>query len=137
MFSMARLMAMTRLMASVTAMLALVTPSAVGADDVHPIDGGKGSAFKTKSYEIKEKGEITVVLLFEAGKEVTVATSGDKETNVHLFVKSKYFEARDTSPGPNCLVKHTPVDNDGKFTITMKNNGPGANLVTLEVKVAE
>src|ERR1035438_10071147 len=137
MFSMTRLMATTRLMASATAMLVLVTIWAGGADDVKSIDGGKGSAFKSWSYEMKEKGEITVVLSFEAGKEVTVTTSGDKNTDVHLFVKSMYFEAKDTSPGPNCLVKHTPVENDGKYTLTMKNNGPGANKVTLEVKVAE
>jgi hypothetical protein len=118
-------------------MLALVTLSAVGADDVKTIDGGKGSAFQSKSYEMKEKGEFTVVLSFEAGKEVTFSTSGDKDTNVQLFVKSMYFEAKDTSPGPNCLVKHTPVENDGKCTVTMKNNGPGPNKVTLEVKVAE
>jgi hypothetical protein len=128
---------MTRLTAYATAMLALVTLSAVGADDVKTIDGGKGSAFKSKSYELKENGEIAVVLSFEAGKELTVTTSGDKDTNVQLFVKSMYFEAKDTSPGPNCLVKHTPVENDGRYTFTMKNNGPGANKVTLEVKVAE
>ena len=128
---------MTRLTAYATAMLALVTLSALGADDVKAIDGGKGSVFKSKSYELKENGEIAVVLSFEAGKELTVTTSGDKDTNVQLVVKSMYFEAKDTSPGPNCLVKHTPVENDGRYTFTMKNNGPGANKVTLEVKVAE
>jgi hypothetical protein len=98
---------------------------------------GKGSAFKSKTYEIPDNGEVTVVLLFEAGKEVTVTTKGDKETDVNLFVKGKYFEAKDTSPGPDCLVKFTPVKGDDKFTFTIKNNGPGANKVTLEVKVAE
>ena len=128
---------MSKLMASVAVMLALVTLNAVGADDVKPTDGGKGSAFKSKSFEIKEAGEIALVLSFEAGKEVTVTTKGDKETDVHLSVKGKYFEAKDTSPTPECLVKFTPVKGDEKFTLTMKNNGPGANKVTLEVKVAD
>jgi len=101
------------------------------------IDGGKGSEFKSKKYEIPEKGEIAVVLLFEAGKEVTVTTNGDKQTDVNLFVKGRYFEAKDTSPGPECLVKFTPVKGDAKFAITVKNDGPGANKVTLDVKVAE
>ena len=101
------------------------------------IDGGKGSEFKSKKYEIPEKGEIAVVLSFEAGKEVTVTTKGDRETDVRLFVKGRYFEAKDTSPGPECLVKFTPVKGDPRFTITVKNNGPGANKVTLDVKVAE
>jgi hypothetical protein len=35
-----------------------------------------------------------------------------------------------------CL-KFTPVKGDDRFTLTIKNNGPGANKVTLEVKVAE
>jgi hypothetical protein len=34
-------------------------------------------------------------------------------------------------------VKFTPVKGDDKFTINVKNEGPGANKVTLEVKVAE
>ena len=128
---------MTRRMAAVAAMFALVTLSAVGADDVKPTNGGMGSAFKSKSYEIKEQGEIAVVLSFEAGKEVTVTTSGGKETDVHLFVKGMYFEAKDTSPSPKCLVKFTPAKGDEKFTFTIKNNGPGANTVTLKVQVAD
>jgi hypothetical protein len=101
------------------------------------IDGGKGSAFKSKQYDLAENGESAVVLSFEAGKEVTVTTNGDKETDVNLFVKGKYFEAKDTSPGPKCLVKFTPVAGDERFTLTVKNKGPGDNKVTLEVKVAE
>jgi hypothetical protein len=34
-------------------------------------------------------------------------------------------------------VKFTPVEGDARFTLTIKNNGPGDNKVTLEVKVAE
>ena len=65
---------------------ALVVACAIGAASAaardEKIDGGKGSAFKSKTYEIKEKGEIAVVLSFEAGKEVTVTTKGDKETEI-------------------------------------------------------
>jgi hypothetical protein len=100
-------------------------------------DGGKGSEFKSKQFDIEEKGKIAVVLSFEADKEVTVTTMGDKETDINLFVKGRYFEAKDTSPGPKCLVKFTPVKGDERFTLTLTNNGPGANKVTLEVKVAE
>jgi hypothetical protein len=128
---------MTRGMASVAAVFALVTLGAVGADAVKPIDEGKGSAFKSKSYDIMENGEVAVVLAFEAGKEVAVTTKGDKETDVHLHVKGKYYEAKDTSPSPACLVKFTPAEGDERFLITMKNNGPGANKVTLEVKLSD
>jgi hypothetical protein len=116
---------------------AIVALGTATAGDEKKTDVGKGSAFKNKTYEIKEKGEITVVLLFAEGKEVTVTTAGEKETDVYLFVKGKYFEAKDTSPGPQSLVKFTPAKNDEKFTLRVKNNGPGENKVTLEVKVAE
>jgi hypothetical protein len=129
------MLAMTRSMASVAGILALMTLTAAGSDDFKPIDGGKASAFKSKSYEIKDKGEIAVVLSFEADKEVTVTTSADKDTDVHLLVKGMYFEAKDTSPTPACLVKFTPVKGDNKFTLTVRNNGPGVNKVTLKVKV--
>ena len=107
------------------------------AEDVKPIDGGKGTAFGSKSFEIKDQGEIAVVLSFEAGKEVTIATKGDRETDVHLMLKSKYLDYKDTSPTPVCVMKFTPVTGDEKFTITLKNQGPGANKVTLAVKVGE
>ncbi len=126
---------MVRLMASVAGIFALVTMTAVAADDVRPIDGGKGSAFRSKSFEVK--GEVAVVLSFEAGKEVTVTTSGEGDADVHLMVKGTYFEAKDTSPGPNCSVKFTPVKGDEKFMFTIKNNGSGASKVTLKVKVED
>jgi hypothetical protein len=115
----------------------VIVACGAAAGDEKKAEVGKGSAFKSKTYDIPEKGEVTVVLSFEAGKEVTVTTRGDKETDVNLFVKGKYFEAKDTSPGPACLVKFTPVKGDDKFTLTVKNDGRGANEVTLTVKVAE
>jgi len=126
---------MTRLVASAAVVFSLATLTAMGADDVKPIDEGKASEFKSKSYEIKEKGEVAVVLSFEAGKEVIVTTSADKDCDVHLMVKGMYYEAKDTSASPECLVKFTPVKGDAKFLFTIKNNGPGANKVTLKVKV--
>jgi hypothetical protein len=129
------MLAVSRLIASVAGALALVTLTAMAADDTKPIDEGKGSAFHSKAYEIKDDGEIAVVLSFEAGKEVTVTTSADRETDVHLMVKGKYFEAKDTSPGPECRVKFTPAKGDSSFKFTVKNHGPGANRVTLKVKV--
>jgi hypothetical protein len=116
---------------------AIVASGATVAREEKPTDGGKGSAFKSKTFEIKEKGEISIALSFTAGKEVTVTTNGEKDTKIHLFVKGMYFEAKDISPGPKCLVKFTPVKGDEKFTFVVTNDGPGANKVTLDVKVAE
>jgi hypothetical protein len=39
------------------------------------------------------------------------------------------------SPTPACLVKFMPVKGDNKFTLAVRNNGPGFNKVTLKVKV--
>jgi hypothetical protein len=128
---------MLKLIGSAAAVVAIATLNTAGADDAKPTDGGKASAFKSKSYVIRDKGEIVVVLSFDADKEVTVRTGGEKETDINLFVKGMYFEAKDTSPGPKCLIKFTPVKGDERFTFTIKNNGPGANKVTLELKVAE
>jgi hypothetical protein len=117
---------------------AMVASSAAVAQDEKATDEGKGSAFKSKAYEMKEKGEVAVLLTFEAGKAVTVTTNGDNETDVYMFVYDgeKKEVGKDTSPGPKCEVKFTPKK-EGKFKLLVKNNGPGANKVTLEVKVAE
>ncbi len=118
-------------------LLALVTLTAARADDVKPTDGGKGSEFKSKTYDLPAGGSAAVSLTFEAGSEVVVTTKGGAETDIHLHVKGRYYEARDTSPGPNCLVKFTPAKGDDKFTLTVKNAGSSANKVTLEVQVAK
>jgi hypothetical protein len=116
---------------------AMVASGAAVAQDDRPIDGGKGSAFKSKAYEMKEKGEVAVLLTFAAGKEVTVTTNGEKQTDVHLFIHNGDKEVgKDTSPGPKCEVKFTPKK-AGTFKLLVKNNGPGANKVTLAVKVAD
>jgi hypothetical protein len=117
---------------------AMVASGAAVARDDEPTDEGKGSAFKSKAYEMKEKGEVAILLTFAAGDAVTVTTDGDKKTDVHVFVYDydKKEIGKDTSPGPKCEVKFTPKK-DGKFKLLVKNNGPGANRVTLEVKVAD
>ena len=117
---------------------AMAASVATVARDDKPTDGGKGAAFKSKAYEMKEKGEVAVLLTFAAGKEVTVTTNGEKETDVHLFIHDADEKevGKDTSPGPKCEVKFTPKK-DGTFKLLVKNNGPGANKVTLDVKVAE
>ncbi|HEV3448860.1 MAG TPA: hypothetical protein VG099_29760, partial [Gemmataceae bacterium] len=110
----------------------------VRADDVKPSDEGKAAEFKGKTFDLKEKGEAAILLTCAAGKEVTVTTKGEKETDVHLFIyaEDKKEVGKDTSPGPKCEVKFTPAK-DGKFKLLVRNLGPGANKVTLEVKVAK
>jgi hypothetical protein len=124
--------------ASVLAVACAIVASGAGlARDDKPTDGGKGSAFESKAYAMKDKGEVAVVLTFEADKEVTVTTDGEKETDVNLFIYdgAKKEVGKDTSPGPKCEVKFTPKK-AGKYRLLVKNSG-GANKVTLKVKVAE
>ena len=110
---------------------------AVQAEDAKPTDEGKGVDFKGKTFEMKDKGEVAILLAFTAGTEVTATTNGDKETDVHLFVydPAQKEVGKDTSPGPKCEVKFTPAK-DGKYKLLVRNSG-GANKVTLNVKVAK
>ncbi|HEV3298077.1 MAG TPA: hypothetical protein VG055_00455 [Planctomycetaceae bacterium] len=103
-----------------------------------PSEAGKGSAFKNRVFEIKEKGEVAVLLSFAAGRPVTVTTNGEKQTDAHLFIQDREHNdvGKDTSPGPKCEVKFTPT-REGRFKLLVKNEGPGPNTVTLEVKAAE
>jgi hypothetical protein len=120
------------------ALFTLAVLCGVRADDVKPSDEGKAADFKGKTFDLKEKEEAAIVLTCTAGKEVTATTKGDKETDVHLFIyaEDKKEVGKDTSPGPKCEVKFTPAK-DGKFKLLVRNRGPGANKVTLEVKVAK
>lgn len=108
------------------------------ARDEKPTDEATAAAFKGKTFDLKEKGEAAILLTCTAGKQVTATTKGEKETDVHLFIydEDKKEVGKDTSPGPKCEVKFTPKK-DEKFKFLVKNNGPGANKVTLETKVAE
>ena len=128
----------TRLVGALAVLGALALAQAARARDDKPTDEGKGADFKGKTVEVKEKGEVAILLSFTAGKEVVATTKGDKETDVHLFVYGEDGKevGKDTSPGPKCEVKFKPAQ-DGKYKLLVRNLGPGANKVTLEVKVAK
>jgi hypothetical protein len=120
------------------AALLLVLGQAGGrADDVKPADEGKGSEFKGKKVEMKDKGEVALLLSFAAGKEFEATTDGTKETDVHLFVYDETGKqvGKDDSTGPKCSVKVTPPK-DGKYRFVIKNS-KGDNTVTFAVKVAK
>ena len=108
------------------------------AQDTKPIDEGKAEEFKGKAFDIKEKGEAAILLTFPAGKKASITLRGEKKTDVHLFVydANKKVVAKDDSPGPNCDVDFTPKKS-GKFTLVIRNLGPGANRVPLKVEVAK
>jgi len=65
---------------------ACVLAASAAAREEKPADEGEGSEFKSEVYEIKGKGEVAVLLTFEADKAVTVTTDGDKETDINLFI---------------------------------------------------
>jgi len=123
---------------AVAALCVLAVSLAAPARDVKPIDEGKGEKFRGNAFELKEKGEAAVLLTFSGDTEVTATTNGEKETDVHLFVYGAGGKevGKDTSPGPKCEVKFKPAK-EGKYKLLVRNVGPGANKVTLEVKVAK
>jgi hypothetical protein len=123
---------------ALAALFTLAVLSGGQAGEVKPNDEGKATDFKGKTFDLKEKGEAAILLTCLAGKEITATTKGEKETDVHLFVfaEDKKEVGKDTSPGPKCEVKFTPAK-DGKFKLLVRNLGPGANKVTLEVKAAK
>jgi hypothetical protein len=127
----------TRVALAAVAAFALAALGSARAEDVKPTDEGKAAEFKGKTFEIKDKGEVAVLLSFAAGKEFEATTDGKKETDVHLYI---YDEAgkevgKDDSPGPKCSVKLTPAK-DAKYKFVIKN-AKGDNTVTFEVKVAK
>jgi hypothetical protein len=102
-----------------------------------PTDLGKGTEFKGKNVEMKDKGEVTYLLSFAAGKEFEATTDGTKNTDVHLYVYDATGKevGKDDSPGPKCSVKVTPAK-DEQYKFVIKNAG-GDNTVTFAVKVAK
>jgi hypothetical protein len=121
----------------IAAVLTLTLFGSSRAEDVKPTDEGKGTEFKAKKIEMKDKSQVAILLSFVEGKEFEATTDGVKETDVHLFV---YDDAgkevgKDDSPGPKCSVKFTPKK-DGKFKFVIKNV-KGENTVTFAVKVAK
>jgi len=123
---------------ALAALFTLAALCAARAEDVKPTDEGKAEDFKGKTFNLKEKGEVAILVSCPAGKEVTATTKGEKETDVHLFVygEDKKEVGKDTSPGPKCEVKFTPAK-DGTYKLLVRNLGPGANKVTVELKVAK
>ena len=111
---------------------ALVVSPVPAAFEDAPGEASKGSAFKSRVFEIKEKGEVAVLLSFAAGKPVIVTTNGDKQTDVHLFIQDGDNKevGKDTSPGPKCELKFTPTQ-EGTFKLLVKNEGPGVWRVTV------
>jgi hypothetical protein len=111
---------------------------AVQAQDDKPMDEGKAEEFKSKTYDVKEKGKVAVALTFPAGKEAVVTVRGEKKTDVHLFVynAAKKAVVKDDSPGPDCDVKFTPKK-AGTYTFEIRNLGPGDNRCALKVELAK
>jgi hypothetical protein len=120
------------------ALFGLVVLCGARAQDTKPSDEGKAEDSKGKTFDIKEKGEAAIVLTFPAGKKASITLRGEKKTDVHLFVydANKKVVAKDDSPGPNCDVDFTPKES-GKFTLVIRNLGPGATRVPLKVAVAK
>jgi hypothetical protein len=120
------------------ALFGLVGICAASAQETKPTDEGKAEEFKGKTFDLKEKGEAAIVLTFPAGKKASVTLRGEKKTDVHLFVydANKKVVAKDDSPGPNCDVDFTPKKG-GRFTLVIRNLGPGATSVPLKVEVAK
>jgi len=119
------MISITRLVTAAAAVFALAT-LCPAQEHVKPTDLGKGTEFKGKKIEMKDKGEVAYLLSFTAGKEFEATTDGTKNTDVHLYV---YDEAgkevgKDDSPGPQCSVKVTPAK-DGKYNFVIKNAGGG------------
>jgi len=126
----------TRLMIAATAVFALAT-LCPAQENAKATNLGKGSQFKGKKIEMKDKGEVAYVLSFVAGKEFEATTDGTKNTDVNLYVYDATGKevGKDDSPGPKCSVKITP-EKDGKYKFVITNAG-GDNTVTFEVKVAK
>jgi hypothetical protein len=122
----------TRLVAAAAAVFALATLCPAQ----EPTNLGNGQEFKSKTIEMKDKGEAAFLLSFAAGKEFEATTDGPKNTDVHLYVYDSTGKevGKDDSPGPQCSVKITPAKAETyKFVIT---NAGGDNTVTFAVKIA-
>ena len=123
----------------ILAMIAIIFAFATvcPAQNVKPINLGKGAAFHGKTIRMKDRGEVTYVLSFTADKEFEATTDGTKNTDVHLSVYDSAGTevGKDESSGPKCSVKVRPTK-DGQYKLVIKNAG-GSNIVTFHVKVAD
>jgi hypothetical protein len=120
------------------ALFGLVLLRGVRAEDAKPTDEGKAEDFKGKTYDVKEKGEVSIVLAFPAGKKATVTIKSEKKSDINLYVydANKKEVAKDDSPGPDCDLNFTPKE-AGKYTLVIKNLGPGDNKSALKVSLAK
>jgi hypothetical protein len=123
---------------TLAALCALVALSGALAAEVKPADEGKAEDFKSKAFDLKEKGKAAITLAFPAGKEATITVRSEKKTDVHLFVydAAKKVVGKDDSPGPSCDLKFTAKE-AGKYTLEVVNQGPGDNKSTLKVEFAK
>jgi hypothetical protein len=120
------------------ALVALVVMYGPGAQGGKTTDGGKAEEFKSKAFEVKEKGKAAITLTFPAGKEATITVRSDKKTDVNLFVydAAKKVIAKDDSPGPSCDLT-VMAKEAGPLTLEIRNLGPGDNRCTLKVEFAK
>jgi hypothetical protein len=110
----------------------------IAAEDPKPIDEGKAEDFKGKTYDLKEKGEVHILMSFPADHKATLTVKGEKKSDVNLYVHdaAKKEVAKDESPGPDCEVSFTPKE-AGKYTLILKNLGPGDNKAALKVAISK
>jgi hypothetical protein len=71
---------------------------------------------------------------FMAGEMVTMAVSGDGDTNLDLYVKCPCANviARDDDPTDDCVVRFRAPES-GTYTILVVNRGSLSNLYTIAV----
>jgi hypothetical protein len=121
------------------ALFAFALVCASRAQDAKPTDEGSATKFKGKTFDLKapKKGKSTsaaIILSFPAKRTATVTVESEKETDINLYVydADKKEVAKDDSPGPSCKLTFRPKEK-GKFTLVVKNLGPGENKSTLKV----
>ena len=111
-------------------LFAFVVLCGTRAEDTRPADAGKAENFKSKAFDLKEKGKAAVTLAFPAGKKATLTVRSEKETDIHLFVydSAKKVIAKDVSPGPSCDLTFTPKE-AGKYNSSVAlNKGPAPTV---------
>jgi hypothetical protein len=106
----------------------------IRAAEDKPSDEGKAEDFKGKTFEIKEKGSASIILSFASGKKATITVKSSAKSDVNLFIfdDAKKVVAKDDSEGPDCEIAFTPKVS-GKYTLEIRNLGPGDNKSTLKV----
>jgi hypothetical protein len=119
-------------------LFALVVCFSTRAQDKKPDKTPRAEEFKSKKYEVKEKGNARVPLVFQAGKTYTLIVESTGKPDVNLFVMDadKKAVAKDDSPGPDCKISFKP-EKTGTYTLEIRNLGPGNTTSTLKVEVGK